>query len=342
MNIHKIIHTGLLSAALALVALICASPAAGQTTPCLTTLNGAVNISSTTVVVNNASCLVATNVVVIDRETMFILAISTNTLTVTRSYFNTPATSHASGTVTWGGPASYFINMDASGSCTASQVTALPAIVSSGFTDQVGNGWSCPNGVWVLSFSPTPTYNTDWVVTFGPGNCAWSTTGTTTGTNGLTVAGASVLGVNQVQVSSAGASVNTLTCTIPYPTRLTNNRGAWVKDIEINYGVQTTALTSINGAAISTIAMPTPGASETPSTVTPVSAGSVTQSSTTGNLATTTAGAFYTSQILLGTQFALTVDHTALVVTLNFNQAASAAQIVNTPGGLMHLAMSVI
>ncbi len=132
-------------------------------------------------------------------------------------------------------------------------------------------------------------------------NCAWSTTGTyaaqvavaTGGPNiqGMTALGASGVPANQISVTSAGASVNTLTCFVPVNTfQPLVNKGITVKFADVLYGVATTTLTSISGGAFSTIAFPAPGATQTASTVTPVAVGgSLTTSSTTSNLAATTA-----------------------------------------------------
>ncbi len=53
-------------------------------------------------------------------------------------------------------------------------------------------------------------------------------------------------------------------------------------------------------------------------------------------MAATTAGAFKTSRLTPATPINLTTDQTYLVVSENFNQSAAAAQVVNTPGILIH------
>jgi hypothetical protein len=179
-------------------------------------------------------------------------------------------------------------------------------------------------------------------------NCGWATTGTygaqvavaTGGPNlqGLSTAGTANVPVTVISATSAGASVNSLTCFVPVNTfQPLINKGVTIKFVDVLYGVATTTLTSISGGAFSTIAFPAPGATETASVVTPVAVGgSVTTSSTTGNLAATTAGAFKTSRLTPATPINLTTDMTYLVVLENFNQSASAAQIVSSPGLLVH------
>lgn len=196
-------------------------------------------------------------------------------------------------------------------------------------------------GVW------TPYQNT-LTLAVGPGDCQWSTTGTynaqvavaTGGPNlqGFTPQGTSGVPVNIVSVTNGGASVNTLTCLVPINTfQPLLNKGVTIKYADVIYNVQTTTLTSISGGAFATIALPAPGATETASTVTPVAiGGTVTTSSTSGNMAAMTAGAFKVSRLTPATPINLTADMTYLVISENFNQSASSAQIVDSPGLLVH------
>jgi len=224
------------------------------------------------------------------------------------------------------------------GPCTRTNYTYLPH-----FWPARGEIIDCDatTGVW------TP-YQQTFTFAVGPGDCAWGTTGTydaqvavaTGGPNlqGFLDLGASFVPANQIKVTNAGASVNTLTCIIPINTfQPLINKGVTVKYVDVLYGVATTTLTSISGGAFSTIAFPAPGATETASVVTPVAiGGTVTTSSTTGNMAATTAGAFKVSRLTPATPINLTTDMTFLLVSENFNQSASSAQVVNSPGMLLH------
>jgi hypothetical protein len=176
---------------------------------------------------------------------------------------------------------------------------------------------------------------TDGSVFISPATC-WFFPTTATATTTLTTLGASNVPVLNTTTNSAAGSV-TLQCPIRVPDRLTLGKGATINDVTVFYGIQTSAATSINGAAISSITFPTPGATETPSTVTPAAIpGSVTQSTTTGNLAITTAGAFYSSKLTLGTPFNMSTDEQVLYVTLVFNNTATSVLTVNTPGVIVH------
>lgn len=198
------------------------------------------------------------------------------------------------------------------------------------------------NGVWTpLVYEQTAM--------IGPGNCAWGTTGTydaqvavaTGGPNlqGLLDLGASFVPANQIKTTAAGASVNTLSCWF-HPGIFGGGllgKGITVTSVDVLYGVATTTLTSISGGAFATVTFPAPGATQTASTVTPVAVGgAVTQSSSTGNMAATTAGAFKLSRLTPATPINLVTDRVALIISLNFNQSAAAAQVVNTPGMLVH------
>jgi hypothetical protein len=223
------------------------------------------------------------------------------------------------------------------GPCTRGNYAYMPRIIPGRFLIR---DCSAATGLWT-------DYLQERTVFIGPGNCNWTTTGTyaaqvavaTGGPNiqGLTVLGASNIPVNQISVTNAGASVNTLNCYFSLSTfQPLLNKGITVTSADLIYGVQTTALTSISGGAFATITFPT-GASQTASTVTPVAVGGTpTQSSTTGNLGTTTAGAFRTSTLTPVTPINLNTNEQLLMISEAFNQSASAAEVLNTPGILVH------
>lgn len=186
--------------------------------------------------------------------------------------------------------------------------------------------------------------SSDFIIPFGPGDCAWNATGTLGATTALNLQaiGASFAPVNDISTTAAGATVDNLTCNIHIPQRTTAGKGvALLNDCTIYYGVQTTALTSVGAPTLNTITMPTSGTSETPSTVTPVSLGAVTVTPVIGsaNLGLTTSGAFFTEKVALNTPVPLNTDLQMIQYNQTFNQAAAAAQIVNTPGGVCHATM---
>jgi hypothetical protein len=180
----------------------------------------------------------------------------------------------------------------------------------------------------------------DFIIPFGPGDCAWATSGTAgaAATLGLLQSGASGTMVLQQTATGAGASNNTLTCNIHLPQRTSAGKGYTLNDCTVYYGVQQTALTSMGAPTLSTITMPTAGTSETPSTVTPVSLGAVTVTPVVGsaNLGLTTAGAFFSEKVALNASVAMNTDLQSIIFQQVFAQSAAAAQTVNTPGGVCH------
>lgn len=91
----------------------------------------------------------------IDGELIGVTSINGTTLTVQRGLEGTPNTAHATGTVTWWGPPTYFSLSigNPSGACTAANVTSLPR-----FYVFTGQGWVCPasgprSGLWTLQYT---------------------------------------------------------------------------------------------------------------------------------------------------------------------------------------------
>ena len=182
-----------------------------------------------------------------------------------------------------------------------------------------------------------------------PGACNARTSGSTTGTNGLTVTGASYTPVLQVQ-TSAGAATHTFVCNITPPnTIITAGNGILITDAVFMYSPQsaivapsaTLASGTMNSAQVfSYIAYPTPASGETASTVTPVRADSGTMTITptvgTFNINTLTAGAFYSVRFTpeSGTlPFKTDLRQLLLTVALVTDNAAN---VTNTSGVLVH------
>lgn len=343
-----------LAAVAAVIGFLGIGSARAQTATPSTSLCASVAVSDTSICLTSTTNVVARTGIYIDLEYVQVLQTPTGTtnaqVKVVRGLQTTLAAAHANSQTAWLAltpdksvvPSSNGFGFGAAftdyGPCTRTSFAYLPHI------------W--PARGEIIDCDATTARWTPYAQTFTmavtAGDCGWSTTGTwdtqvavaTGGPNlqGTTTIGASAIPVTQIKVTAAGASVNTLTCIVPINTfQPLINKGITVKYADVLYGVATTTLTSISGGAFATITFPAPGASQTASTVTPVAVGgTVTTSSTTGNLAATTAGAFKTSRLTPATPINLTTDMQYLIVSEAFNQSASAAQVVNTPGILLH------
>lgn len=109
-----------------------------------TTLTNAVDQFSSTIVVGSTSNAAVGRIVVIDQEAMLITAFTstTKTINIQRGYSGTRADSHNAASVVWLGPASFFLQRDPSGTCTAAQVV-VPSI-----SLPTGTQWNCTAGLW--------------------------------------------------------------------------------------------------------------------------------------------------------------------------------------------------
>ena len=190
-----------------------------------------------------------------------------------------------------------------------------------------------------------------------PGNCNSSVSGNSTGTNGLTVVGASNTPVVQAQTSNSGTNTHTYVCNISPPYWVvTSGTGIQITDVVFLYGVQTTGLgTQVNVLASGTfngsivfgsITYPTAAASETPSTVAPARADSgtmvVTPVAASVNVATTTAGGFYTLKFAPASgTLVWKTDLKQLLLTVSLLNTATSATITNSPGALVHFKSAV-
>lgn len=268
---------------------------------------------------------------IIDRELLRVNAVpSATTVSVERGVQGTKSVAHNAASTIYIAYANQLLNSDPTGACTAATFQYLPQ-----FSFTTGTFWNCPTSgpnanLWTIT-TTVPTYTfTDGSFVVQPTACTFFPTTVTQTTTYAALGASDVFVVNST--TSSGAGSTTLTCNIEVPTRLTANKGIYITSLVVPYGLQTSAATSINGATLSTITLPTPAANETASTVTPVAiTGSLTQSSTTGNLATTTAGAFWTSQITLATPWHAAANQ-VLVFQLAFNNTASSILTVNSPG----------
>lgn len=252
---------------------------------------------------------------------------------------------------------------------TASTAFAPGNIVVAFVTSTGGNitlvtpaSWSPATAATTLRPSGSNTGGAYWVP---PGNCWYSVaTGTLTTPTfgaaggvtslGLVTIGASSTPVMQVATTNAAVvSTNTITCLVNPPSTVgVTGRGVSLVDANVFYGIQQTggvnatqvavlASGTMNGTLVfSKIAMPTAGASETPSTVTPVRAdsGTLVIAPVVGsfNSLVTTAGSFFTSSFTPATPFGLTTDLTNYYVNFSVLCNTTQATTINVAGVLIH------
>lgn len=204
-----------------------------------------------------------------------------------------------------------------------------------------------PLATFAQGYSNTAAY-AYWVP---PGACNSTVSGNGTGTNGLTTTGASATPVVQAQTSASGTNTHTFICNITPPYFIvTSGSGLMITAATFFYGVQTTGLgtqvatlasgTMNSSTVFSYIAYPTPAASETPSTVTPVRADSgtltITPAVASSNVATTTAGAFYSVTFTPATgTLVWKTDLRQLLLTVSLLNTATSATVTNSPGVLV-------
>ena len=191
----------------------------------------------------------------------------------------------------------------------------------------------------------------------GPGACNSAVSANSTGTNGLTVVGASNTPVVQAQTDATGVvHTHTYICNIAPPYWVvTAGTGLQIVDAVFLYGVQTTGLGTQTSTAASgtygssivfaSITYPAAGTSETPSAVTPVRADSgnlvYTPTATNANVATTTAGAFYAQKFAPATgTLVWKTDLKQLLLTVTLTNTTTSATITNSPGVIVHFKSS--
>jgi len=206
--------------------------------------------------------------------------------------------------------------------------------------------------VWVggQGYSRTNPY-AYWVP---PGACAGSTSGTAAAGSGYTTTGASNTPVVAVVSNPGGSSAKTTTfiCTITPPSWIvTSGTGIAIQDAVFMYdpqnylGTQTATLASgtMNASIVfASITYPAAGASETPSTVTPVRADSGTLTITpvvaSFNPGTdpNTAGSFYSVKFTPATPIVWKTDLLQLLLTVTLQNQAGLTSTTATSGVLVH------
>jgi hypothetical protein len=342
------------AAALAAVVLL-AGVAQAQTAPTSTTLAAALTDSSSQyVTLSSATGLTATSTsaktyALIDgRELVDVRAVNGAVARITRGLNGSRATAHASGASFVFGVPGFFINDDVKiggrpgTSCTATNELLLPLY---NYTN--GRRYNCIGSVWMID---------NGIAVLPPSACYSAVSGNATGTQGLTVAGASSTPVVQAQTSATGTNTHTYVCTLnaaAWSGQATSTvRNVSLVDVVVTYGVQggalgtqanTLASGTLNSSTVfSTIAYPTAAAAETASTVTPVRADSgtlvITPVVASWNTATTTAGAFYTAKFAPASAFQMLTDLKHYLLTFTLQAAATTATTTNVSAVIVHFA----
>ena len=133
-------------------------------------------------------------------------------------------------------------------------------------------------------------------------------------------------------VTNAMAGTVSLTCDVTFAGRTTSGLGFQATDIELFYGVQGTAFSSIAPATVATVTFATPGASAN-STVASVG-GSYTVTPASLQTATTTSGNCYDEKVAFGTPF--TYNNNGKVSFDQVFSTAASATTIQICGVLVH------
>lgn len=293
-------------------------------------------------------------------------AITANTLTAADTQTSCAAPAYtACNFIYWASGTSLSITQ------TASTAFAVGNTVIAFCTSTGGNITTCTPSSWAPSTAsvnttmPSGTNNPAGAYWVPPGNCWYSVaTGTLTSPTfgaapgvtalGLNVVGASNVPVMQVATTNAAViSVNTISCVINPPSTVgVTGRGVNLVNADVYYGIQqaggvnatqatVAASGTFNGTTVfDKVAMPAPGAAETPSTVTPVraDAGTMVYSpvGASFNSLVTTAGAFFTQRFTPATPFGLTTDSTIYHINFTVLCNTTQATTINVAGVMIH------
>lgn len=141
---------------------------------------------------------------------------------------------------------------------------------------------------------------------------------------------------NQILIATTTAAANAieLICNIDVPGWQLNgpSKGVTITGVNILYGVQTTAFTSIGAATISSVTYPNSTAAGAAAAATVASAGgTLTVTPTTLQLTTTTLGQCFNEALTLGTPILQSNGNPNIHYTVDqvFNQTAAAATVIN-------------
>ena len=182
----------------------------------------------------------------------------------------------------------------------------------------------------------------DGYFTVSPLACVGATSGTAGAGNDTLIVDGSVPAL-KISSTAAAGSTSTFTCQIAVPTRFTAGKGIVIQDITYLYSVQTTTATSMVASTLGSFTAPVAGTSEAASSATLVATfgGAVTQTPVVGsaNLTAVSAGQYYSEKVAFGTPVQVS-NLQNLVFTFAIAQSASAAQIVTTPGLIVHYSVA--
>ena len=266
-----------------------------------------------------------------------------NCWTVTRGGKGTLVASHSTSETVYVGPVGGalggpFVSAPPAGgsgaACTSTSNYYLPVIVvgQGGGTAHWADGqvWTCPAtgsvgaGTWQMILSPNgATMSTDGYFFVSPANCGSKATTTTTTDNGMVpVATGNV--VHQFTTNTTGGTTQ-ITCAFNVPSRLTSGKGVSLTSVSFLYGVQTTAISSIATAALSSITYPTStaGGAAAAGTVASIG-GTLAVTPTSLQTATTTSGSCYSENITLGTPYNVTTNNVGVSFDQVFTNSAAA------------------
>ena len=181
------------------------------------------------------------------------------------------------------------------------------------------------------TYGPIPPTYVDGAIPIGPSAVSITATTTSCSSQGLVRAAAN----NTVYSCTTNTTAGTLTTNwdISFEGRTTSGLGFQVTSIELLYGVQTTALSSIAAATLATITYPAAGGAAS-GTVAAVG-GTLTVTPTTLQTATTTSGQCYHESLSLQTPITL-ADMTRLNVEQAFTTAGSTATTLQVCGAILH------
>jgi hypothetical protein len=187
--------------------------------------------------------------------------------------------------------------------------------VSMIYARQSGAPAQFPDGIYKVSPNDCSLY----VVTG-----AWAAN--SAGAGGLTIPAIVRVAANNwvlQGVTTAAANAIALNCEISVPSRLTAGHGAMITGMQLFYGVQTTALTSITTPTLSSVTYNATGGSAAGAVA--ATGGTLAVTPGTLQLATTTSGQCYSENITLGSPILLNNALKRVELEQIFNQTASAA-----------------
>lgn len=145
-----------------------------------------------------------------------------------------------------------------------------------------------------------------------------------------TATGSTVL---QAITTGAASNLNT-TCDITPSSKLTTGKGVIINNVQLFYGDQTTALTSITAPTVQSLTYPATGAAA--GLTNAAAGGALTVTPGSLQLTTTTSGQCFSENIAMGTPIPVITDLQRVTLDQTFNQAGAAAQTLQICGVIVH------